>query len=632
MPPSIKTQTPYRLPPTENGWGTHDFPWVHDPSSFQPLGSSSFQSLDSAPFPSLDPSSFQLFDPSFNSASLPSFDPSSFQSLNPPPSLSLNPPSFEPLDPPAFQLVDPLPTFDLRQPELNDCEFGTWEQGLLQNPWAESTNSAWYGTGDTNVAWHDFATQVSPNGQERIEPNGREGIEARPGPGVTHMGGNASNVQTYIRMVTESRVIYRHSTAGQSYGRGQTRWEAEREKNTELRGGNPYAMWASKDEWEAVKWMATSKVSQVSLNELLKTERFRDAKYSFKNAKTLFKKIEKEMGGFGGPKWNAEDIVLPGAPHDKATLFYRKLDDCADFLFGQARFAGKMSFAPEKHYDGDETTRLYDNPWTADDWNERQKTLPTGTTLGGILLASDSTQLSTHSGDVAAHAVYMSLANTDQSTRASTSENAWILVAYIPKSKFTDVMSTLRHRPKDVQNKILGVLNRRLFHRCMEVITRTLCRPEPHNVVDPEGNIRSVLYELVGYIADLEEQWLVAGLGGLTCPYCARDANHLGDPESGLARTPTDVLRQIRKIKKDYKAAWGRSPSIEEFMNLAGEVHLNGVDKPFWKTLPKLNIFNALSPDLLHGFHKTSTMHAYEHKSNLPAIGPSCTAYHTYLR
>ncbi|KAG9093482.1 hypothetical protein FRC06_011503 [Ceratobasidium sp. 370] len=370
-------------------------------------------------------------------------------------------------------------------------------------------------------------------------------------------------------------------------------------------------MWASKDEWEAVKWMATTKVPQSSINDLLKTERYREAGYSFKNAKSLFKKIEKEMGGFGGPKWNAEDIVLSGAPNNKTTLFYRKLDDCADSLFGQPQFAGKMTFGPEIHYDSDETTRLYDNPWTAGDWNERQKTLPPGTTLGGILLASDSTQLSTHSGDVAAHAVHASLTNFDKSTRANTSENAWILVAYILKSKFTDIMSTVQHRPKAVRSKILGVLNRRLFHRCMEVITRPLRCPDPHLVVDPEGYLRSVLYELAGYIADLEEQWLVAALGGQTCPYCTRDANHLGDPESGLPRTPADILRKIRKIKKDYKAAWGRSPSIEEFLNLAGSEHLNGVDKPFWKSLPNLNIFNVLSPDLLHGFHKYFYDHIY---------------------
>lgn len=216
-----------------------------------------------------------------------------------------------------------------------------------------------------------------------------------------------------------------------------------------------------------------------------------------------------------------------------------------------------------------------------------------------------------HSGDVAAHAVYMSLANLDMETRASTSGGAWILVAYIPKSKFEHAMSAMQDRPKAVRTQLLGVLNRRLFHRCMQVITRPLRRTQPHNVVDPEGHVRSVLYELAGYIADLEEQWMVAGLGKQTCPHCVCDANHLGDAESGLPRTPADVLRTIRRIKKDYKAAWGRSPSLEEFVKLAGEKHLNGVDKPFWKTLPKLNIFEVLSPDLLHGFHKYFYDHIY---------------------
>lgn len=236
-----------------------------------------------------------------------------------------------------------------------------------------------------------------------------------------------------------------------------------------------------------------------------------------------------------------------------------------------------------------------------------------------MLLASDATQLSTHSGDVAAHAVYMSLANLDKSTRANTSEHAWILVAYIPKSKFQHAIAAMENRPEAVRKKLLGVLNRRLFHRCMEIITRPLRRTQPHNVIDPEGNIRSVLYELIGYIADLEEQWMIAGLGKQTCPHCDCDAKHLGDHEFAPPRTPADILRSIQKIKQDYKDAWARSPSLEEFVNLAGGQHLNGVDKPFWKSLPQLNIFEVLSPDLLHGFHKLFYDHIYQF--NLTGMG-----------
>ena len=79
--------------------------------------------------------------------------------------------------------------------------------------------------------------------------------------------------QAYIRIVSKGRVIYCHPTAGQSYGKGRTRWEDKREKNATLRGGNKWAMWKDKDEWETVKWMATTKTSQSSLNKLLKTER-----------------------------------------------------------------------------------------------------------------------------------------------------------------------------------------------------------------------------------------------------------------------------------------------------------------------------------------------------------------------
>jgi hypothetical protein len=78
------------------------------------------------------------------------------------------------------------------------------------------------------------------------------------------------------------------------------------------------------------------------------------------------------MEGFGGPKWHAEDIILPDAPKDKVTLFYRDLQECGDFQFGRPWFSGKMDFGPQIVYKADDATRLYGNPCTADHWNERQ--------------------------------------------------------------------------------------------------------------------------------------------------------------------------------------------------------------------------------------------------------------------
>lgn len=98
----------------------------------------------------------------------------------------------------------------------------------------------------------------------------------------------------YTRIKSKGRVIYRHPTAGRVYGRGQTPWEAEREQN-KAKGGNRWAMWRSKDEWESVKWMATEKVSQASVNKLLKTERYRHAKYSFRTAKQQKTKLRSSI-------------------------------------------------------------------------------------------------------------------------------------------------------------------------------------------------------------------------------------------------------------------------------------------------------------------------------------------------
>lgn len=79
------------------------------------------------------------------------------------------------------------------------------------------------------------------------------------------------------------------------------------------------------------------------------------------------------MGGFGGPEWNVVDVELPHTDkRDKVTLFYRDPQAGGDFLFGRPQFAGKMSCAPEFHYDSEETARLFTNPWTADGWSERQ--------------------------------------------------------------------------------------------------------------------------------------------------------------------------------------------------------------------------------------------------------------------
>ncbi|KAG9095404.1 hypothetical protein FS749_010515, partial [Ceratobasidium sp. UAMH 11750] len=274
------------------------------------------------------------------------------------------------LDSYVTEPTDPLLSFDCSQYGSSGLVFsGPFDSDLLLNPWAENGSGVEYNFAQQlNMDITHIPPQIEP---ELVQATPQQ-VRAEPEP-VNDTRHRLASGQPYTRRVSKNRVIYQHPTAGQTYGMGQTRWEAERVKNNTLRGGNEWAMWGSKDEWETVRWLATTKISQRSANKLLKTERYRGAKYSFKSAKALFKKIRNEMKEFGGPEWNSEDIVLPDTDSkDKVTFFWRDLQDTADFMFGCPRFAGKMAYAPEIHYNADETTRLYENPWTARDWNERQ--------------------------------------------------------------------------------------------------------------------------------------------------------------------------------------------------------------------------------------------------------------------
>jgi hypothetical protein len=102
---------------------------------------------------------------------------------------------------------------------------------------------------------------------------------------------------------------------------------------------------------------------------------------------------------------------------------------------------------------------------------------------------SDATILSRFSGGVQAHALYMSLGNIHKSIREDINQGAWILITYILKSNFEKTMSQMGHLSKAKKATLVNLLNRRLFHHCMDIICRPFRCAEPHEVINPDGNI-----------------------------------------------------------------------------------------------------------------------------------------------
>jgi hypothetical protein len=79
---------------------------------------------------------------------------------------------------------------------------------------------------------------------------------------------------SYTRIETAEGTLYQHATAGQilEVGDGKTRRQKWREENQAKHDGNSWGLWGTKTEWDDAYWMATTKASQSSLEELLKTE------------------------------------------------------------------------------------------------------------------------------------------------------------------------------------------------------------------------------------------------------------------------------------------------------------------------------------------------------------------------
>lgn len=76
-----------------------------------------------------------------------------------------------------------------------------------------------------------------------------------------------------------------------------------------------------------------------------------------------------------GPIWHKKTIVLPDAPNEPQTLYYRDVQECAKFLFEHPSFVGDVDYAPAEVYeDGGPNgrTRVFHEMYTGDDWINAQ--------------------------------------------------------------------------------------------------------------------------------------------------------------------------------------------------------------------------------------------------------------------
>lgn len=222
--------------------------------------------------------------------------------------------------------------------------------------------------------------------------------------------------------------------------------------------------------------------------------------------------------------------------------------------------------------------------------------LPLGATIAPLIIATDKTQLTQFSGSKQAYPVYVTLGNIPRSLRRKPSQQACVLLAYLPVEKLNKHGLAKREASGRYQ---------RLFHDAMRHVMAPLVAAGKDGVemASANGEVRRVHPILASYVADFPEQCMVVCCKYGTCPKCRVTANELGSEVVAPPRTNSwtlGVMKDARETTSTY-AQYFKTCMSEE---VSGYTY-----RPFWDELPHCDIHLSITPDVLHQLYQGVLKH-----------------------
>lgn len=198
------------------------------------------------------------------------------------------------------------------------------------------------------------------------------------------------------------------------------------------------------------------------------------------------------------------------------------------------------------------------------------------------------------------HPVYMTLGNIHKSLRRKRDSRAWLVLAKLPTGRFR---RTQFGTNKAENTKMPGILRERLFHQCMRVVLEPLRKNQRvcRVMVGPDAKLRRCVVVLMAWIADLEEQLLIAGVVKFHCPVCVASKKELGDLDCFCIRSGKWILDTLACVRAKYPNAttYEFSCAIRSL-----KIGLSGCTEELcWEGL-LLGPERFIKQDLLHGSHK----------------------------
>ncbi|TFY59764.1 hypothetical protein EVJ58_g5572 [Rhodofomes roseus] len=291
---------------------------------------------------------------------------------------------------------------------------------------------------------------------------------------------------------------------------------------------------------------------------------------------------------YGDAPWESFTVrytgdVTPDSPSWQRadyTVHCRNVRQVAHNMIGNEGFDDSFDTTPYQEYTAPGITRV--SNMMSGQFAYRQATTIArdpathGSMLSPVILGADKTTVSVGTGGQEFHPVYMSLGNVHNSVRRAH-KDAILPVAFlaIPKAvrgeAETDEFRTFR---------------KQLYHASIAHILEPL-RPymETYDVVRcPDGHFRRVIYEIGPFIADYPEQVVLSGIVSGWCPKCLLPPDRLhADGGEPRCREHTEYLAGAFPAEIAW-ITWG--------------VDINII--PFTTYFPRADIYELLTPDLLH--------------------------------
>ncbi|KAJ6571013.1 hypothetical protein DFH09DRAFT_1246876 [Mycena vulgaris] len=360
------------------------------------------------------------------------------------------------------------------------------------------------------------------------------------------------------------------------------------DQHADKRAQNLYYPFATEEEWELVSWLTRANLSMAATNEFLKLRLVKKLSLSFSTSKDLRSRVEILPQG---PQWQSKrwETVFP--VKRPLTLFYRDPVQLLQSLLQNPLVQDYIHYTPFRLYTtAARTMRVY-TEWLSGNvaW-EMQEQLPKGATVLGTIASTDKTQITTMTGNRVAHPLLISTSNIDMDFRMKASHHAFLLGAMIPIAKF-------KEKNKDVR----GVLQRRLYHACLDFFFAPLKNAARVGVMlsDAFGKQRFCFTPLASHIVDTPESLLVAGVAANASSLTTASYKQFGDSFQHPPRTADYTLSLIEEIE-GAAHPW----DFPRYLKIAKKRGLNGVHRPYWSNWPLSDPSRFLTPEILHHWLK----------------------------